>query len=163
MGTVFGQNNDLILRSEIQNMKKILHSLLLCILWIICHSTVHAQEVRFRIVVNPANNITTLDQKVLADIFLKKTTFWPDMKNILVVDLASTSPVRRQFSEQVLEKPISAVRNYWQQLLFSGREVPPPELKNDEEMVSFVSTHENAIGYVSGNADLRGLKTIRIR
>lgn len=116
----------------------------------------------FRVIVHSSNPVTTVNQRLLADIFLKRTVFWPNKQNILVVDLNSESQVRREFSEEVLDRSVSAVRGYWNQLIFSGRGVPPPEFNDDQEVISFVSTHENAIGYVSSFANVRNLRTVRI-
>jgi len=135
------------------------------ILFLFCFivQSVSAGESAFLVVINPSNPVNSIDQKYLAAIYLKKATFWPDMKNILVVDRNFESPVRRQVSAAILERPVSAVRNYWPQIIFSGRDVPPPELKSDQAVVSFVWNHENAIGYVSNGADLHGLKVLKIR
>jgi hypothetical protein len=121
-----------------------------------------ARENGFQIIVNTANDITSVDQKFLAEVFLKKRIYWPNMRAILVVDLDTDSHVRRQFSEKILDRPISAVRNYWQQLIFSGRGVPPPEFKTEQEVLDFVASHEEAIGYVSNNPDIRGFKVLKV-
>jgi hypothetical protein len=55
------------------------------------------------------------------------------------------------------------VRSYWQQLIFSGRDVPPPELDSDADVVKYVSKHAGAIGYVSGNGDLAGVKVVIVK
>jgi ABC-type phosphate transport system substrate-binding protein len=125
--------------------------------------TAHAEEAGFQVIVNTANNLDTIDQKFLAEAFLKKKTYWPDMRVIQVVDLESSSQVRRLFSEQILDRPVSAVRNYWQQILFSGRGVPPPEFKTEQEALNFVASHANAIGYVSNFADLHLVKVLKVQ
>jgi len=71
--------------------------------------------------------------------------------------------VRRRFSEQVLNRSVTAVRSYWQQIIFSGRDVPPPELGGDAEVLEFVKKHVGAIGYVSGAASTNGAKVIAVR
>jgi hypothetical protein len=62
----------------------------------------------------------------------------------------------------VLKRSVAAVRNYWQQRIFSGRGVPPPELDSDEEIVAYVLKHRGAVGYVSGSAELRGTNAIEV-
>jgi ABC-type phosphate transport system substrate-binding protein len=114
------------------------------------------------VIVNPNNPLTTLDRKFLEEAFLKKATRWPSDTVIRPVDLVSSSPVRRQFTEDVLKRPVEAVKGYWQQRIFSGRDVPPPELDTDGEVVKYVLQYEAAIGYVSGGADLGGAKVIAV-
>lgn len=143
-------------------MKNLIRILMTVTLWMACSPAAYSAEPGFQVVVNPANPITTVDQKFLTDIFLKKKTYWSDMKPILVVDLLSISGVRKQFSEKVLNRPVSAVRNYWQQMLFSGRGVPPPELRTDREVLTFISENEEGIGYVSPHTDIGNLKSVKI-
>jgi hypothetical protein len=73
------------------------------------------------------------------------------------------SEVRRRFTEQILRRPLSAVRAYWQQRIFSGRELPPPELESDEQVASYVRKNAGAVGYVSGSSSLDGLKAISVQ
>jgi hypothetical protein len=63
----------------------------------------------------------------------------------------------------MLGRPVAAVRSYWQQQIFSGRGIPPPELDGDQAVVKFVLQNEGAIGYVSGNAELGAAKVLAVR
>lgn len=104
-----------------------------------------------------------VDRNFLARAFLKKVTSWPNGDGIRPVDQAHGSPIRRRFSEEVIGRSVLAVRNYWQQLIFSGRAVPPPELDSDEAVVRFVLRTPGAIGYVSGEADVRNARVLNFR
>ena len=117
----------------------------------------------YEIIVHPSNAAGALDRRFCEDAFLKKVTVWPDGAAIHPVDLPPESPVRRSFTEYVLRRSVSAVKTYWQQRIFSGREVPPPELDDDDQVVTYVLKHEGAVGYVSTNANLRGAKVILLQ
>ena len=117
----------------------------------------------FRIVAHPGNSATALDRRFLEDAFLKKIKAWPSGEIIRPVDLEPGSEVRRRFTDQVLRRPLAAVRAYWQQRIFSGRDVPPPELNSDEEVIKYVHKHAGAIGYVSGAAPVDGLRVIAVQ
>lgn len=117
----------------------------------------------FLIVLHPANPATSLDRRFLSDAFLKRTTRWPGDELVRPVDLASDSPVRRAFTDAVLKRSVSAVKSYWQQQIFSGRDVPPPELDSDEQVLRYVSTHAGAIGYVSGTARVDGVRVAQLK
>src|SRR4051812_48503398 len=110
-----------------------------------------ADDASFVVIVNNANDSTRLDRKMVADIFLKKQTHWKNDQAIQPVDQNKTSSVRQRFSEDALGRSVAAVRTYWNQLVFSGRGVPPPELASDRDVVRYVAGHEGAIGYVSGS------------
>ena len=79
------------------------------------------------------------------------------------VDLAGESSVRKKFSEDVLKRSLSAVRSYWQQLIFSGRNVPPPELDSDQAVIEYVAKRRGAIGYVSGACAIDAVKVVSVR
>jgi ABC-type phosphate transport system substrate-binding protein len=111
---------------------------------------------QFRVIVNAASPVVALDRRFLTDAFLKKTTRWPSGELIRPVDLSAESDVRRRFSEDVLNRSVSAVKSYWQQLIFSGRAIPPPELDGDDEVIRYVSKYAGAVGYVSGGVALTG-------
>jgi hypothetical protein len=117
----------------------------------------------YRVIVHPANSASVVERKFLAHAFLKKVTVWGDGETIRPVDLLSNSPTRSRFSQEILERAIPAVRSYWQQMIFSGRGVPPPELDNDDAVIRFVSKHPGAVGYVSGSADVHTTKVLLVR
>ena len=117
----------------------------------------------FVVIVHPRNPNHTLERTFVADAFLKKTTRWPGGDVIKPADLPPDTPVRERFSREILKRSVAAVKSYWQQIIFSGRDVPPPELSSDDLVVQYVLKHETAIGYVSGNARLDGARTVTIR
>jgi ABC-type phosphate transport system substrate-binding protein len=120
-------------------------------------------RVTYYVIRNPNNPVQSVDRQFLQDAFLKKKTTWPDGLPLRPIDLAPSTPVRQQFSEEVLRRPVDAVRSYWQQRIFAGRELPPVEVDRDDEVVSFVLHNKGAIGYVSGSATLNGVKILSIK
>jgi ABC-type phosphate transport system substrate-binding protein len=117
----------------------------------------------YRIIVHPNNPVTQLDQVFLQDAFLKKVRHWPGKQTIRPADLTPRSSTRSRFSKEVLGRSVQAVKAYWQQRIFSGRDVPPPEFDSDAKVVAYVLSHEGAVGYVSGTADLGGSKVVGAR
>jgi ABC-type phosphate transport system substrate-binding protein len=117
----------------------------------------------YQIVVHANNPAGIVDRSFLEDAFLKKVTTWPTGETIRPVDLASNSSVRRKFTDDVLRRSVEAVKGYWQQRIFSGRDVPPPELDGDDDVIKYVLKYEGAVGYVSGGANLNGSKVLSVR
>jgi ABC-type phosphate transport system substrate-binding protein len=118
----------------------------------------------YQIVVHPGGPAgPVLDARFVADAFLKKVRTWPGGEPIQPVDLDLSSPVRRRFTEEVLRRPVAAVRAYWQQRIFSGRDVPPPELGTDEAVIKYVTKYPGAIGYVSTAAATNGIRGVAVR
>jgi ABC-type phosphate transport system substrate-binding protein len=117
----------------------------------------------YRVIVHPDNPITSVTRDFLIDAFLKRTTRWSDGEAIRPVDQRADSLVRRYFSEHILQRSVAAVKSYWQQRIFSGRELPPPELDSDEAVVGYVLKHRGALGYVSGSAKLERAKVVQVQ
>jgi ABC-type phosphate transport system substrate-binding protein len=133
------------------------------LLFMLSHFCEAESSTSFHIIVNANNSVTTLDRKSLSEIFLKKVTRWPDGELTQPADLSQDSNVRSRFSDEIMGRPIAGVKNYWQQRIFSGRDVPPPELISDEDVIKYVMRHPGGIGYVSNAADLRNVKVLNVR
>ena len=117
----------------------------------------------FQIVVHGDHPDDSIDGKFLARVFLKKSTTWPDGSPIRPVDQRLDSRVRQRFCGDVLQRSVLAVRNYWQQLIFAGRGVPPPELDTDDAVIRYVLRYRGAIGYVSGSTPAGSAKVLVVR
>jgi hypothetical protein len=118
---------------------------------------------RFKLIVHPENKRSSEARQVVANMFLKRVVSWPTGGSVKPVDQLPTSDVREAFSKAALKRSVAAVRSYWQQRIFSGRDVPPPELESDAAVVKYVLEHEGAIGYVSSSAELRGARELALR
>jgi ABC-type phosphate transport system substrate-binding protein len=116
----------------------------------------------YRVIINPANTITRAERSFVADVFLKKVSRWPGGVVARPVDQAASSDLREKFSQQVLGRSVGAIKSYWQQLIFSGRDTPPAEVDNDAAVIAFILKHPGGIGYVSGAADLSGVKVLAV-
>jgi hypothetical protein len=68
-------------------------------------------------------------------LLLKKTTKWDDGEKVKPVDQGRTATARALFSDKILGKTVRQVTSYWQQKVFSGRAVPPPQMKSDRDVL----------------------------
>lgn len=121
------------------------------------------EKPHFYVIAHPSVTATSLQARFVADAFLKKVTRWESGAAIHPVDLPSTSKTRIAFSEQVLKRSVAAVRSYWQQRIFSGRDVPPPEVETESQVVRYVAGHPGSLGYVSSSTELQGVKLIALQ
>jgi hypothetical protein len=117
----------------------------------------------YRVIVNASNTASVADRRFLADVFLKKVTRWSTGDAAKPVDQSPEAAVRQRFSDDVLGRSVSAVKSYWAQLLFSGRDLPPPELDDEDEVVRFVAKHVGGVGYVSTSVAIDRVKVLNIR
>lgn len=121
-----------------------------------------AAPARYWVIVNASNPVTALKKIDLSRLFLKKTTTWPNQQPVFPVDLGDGTPARQAFSTSIHKKSVRAVKSYWQQRIFSGSDVPPPELGSDAEVTAYVKTHPNAVGYLGERPADAGVKLIKI-
>ena len=117
----------------------------------------------FVVIVNAANPATTISREALSGIFLKRNTTWPNGQAAEPVDLSPNQLPRVIFTREVLKKSVGAVEAFWQQQIFSGRDVPPPEKSSEKEVADFVRQHPLAVGYVSSETPLAtGVRALEI-
>ena len=121
------------------------------------------QAAGFKVIVHSANSTTTLAKKDVSALFLKKKTKWDDGTPVTAVDQTERSPARESFTASVHGKPVAAVKSYWQQQIFSGRDVPPVEKASDADVVAFVRNNRDAIGYVSEETPLSGVRVVNVQ
>lgn len=117
----------------------------------------------FQVIVNEGNPLGSASRELLAEIFLKRRSEWHDGVSARPVDLKPDAPARKEFSQDVLSRSVAAVKSYWQQLIFSGRGVPPPELDSEQAVVAHVISHRGAVGYVSVGTELGRAKVLPLR
>lgn len=122
-----------------------------------------AQGEGFRVIVNPQNPVSALSEQELSRLFLKKSVTWPGGGSVAPVDQERTSAVRRAFSQKVHNKDADAVVAYWQTMVFSGRDTPPPVKATDASVIEFVRANPGAVGYVTDSAELSGVKAVAVR
>lgn len=121
--------------------------------------TAHA-EPSFRVIVNPENPIIIISKSQLSKILLKSQTSWSSGNRILPVDQRVSSRVRDAMSRTVHGRSAMAIKNWWNQQIFAGRGVPPPELASDAKVIAYVLANPGAIGYVSVDANVADVKVL---
>lgn len=121
------------------------------------------QAAGFKVIVHSANPTTTLAKKDVSALFLKKKMKWDDGTPVTAVDQTEKSAARESFTTAIHGKPVAAIKSYWQQQIFSGRDVPPVEKATDADVVAFVRNNRDAIGYVSEETPLSGVKLVNVQ
>lgn len=121
-----------------------------------------AAEEGFKVLVHRANPTTSVTRAQLGQMFLKKVTRWPGGAVVTPVEPADEA-VKARFYERVTGKSPGALRAYWNQLIFSGRDVPPLERQSDEAVVEFVRGNAGAIGFVAAGTPTGDAKVISVK
>jgi ABC-type phosphate transport system substrate-binding protein len=117
----------------------------------------------FKLIVHPDNPLGSATRAFVSDAFLRNVGKWGDGRGIMPADLRSDSKVRERFSDRVHRRSVAAVKRYWQQRIFSGSGVPPPELESEEAVIAYVLKHRGGIGYVAADTAVGKAKTLAVR
>ena len=102
-------------------------------------------------VVSAKSPIAHLDPAQVADIFLGKTSRFPDGSIAMPVDQNEDSPVRDRFYAQFTGKSPAQVKAYWSKMIFTGRGQPPRQVPSSTDAKKFVAQNPNAIGYIDAS------------
>lgn len=116
----------------------------------------------WKVIVHPSNPVSSISKSRLSRFLLKAQTSWDNGTKVLPVDQKVTSGTRDAVSRAVHGKSARVIKNWWNQQIFAGKGVPPPELGGDAKVVAFVLGNPGAIGYVDGAASTGDAKVIAV-
>ena len=120
-----------------------------------------AQE--FQVVVNAGSDVASISADELSKIFQKKARKLPSGESAKPVDQDKDAGVREAFSNAVLGRSAGQMESWWQQQIFSGKEVPPEKKSSDAEVLEYVRANPGAIGYISAGTALgSGVKVVTV-
>jgi ABC-type phosphate transport system substrate-binding protein len=137
--------------------------IILILLGLLAAPQLLAAQQGFVVVVNESNPIRSLTVDQASKYFLKKVGEWNGGQRVMPVDLSEALAARQEFTKGVHRKPLSAVKSYWQQQVFSGRDVPPPVKTAEATVLEYVRANPGAIGYVSPGTTLgSGVRAVTI-
>ncbi|WP_290582929.1 phosphate ABC transporter substrate-binding protein [Ketobacter sp.] len=107
------------------------------------------------IIVNNANDVREISVEDVASIFLGKTRQLPDGTKVIPLDQLEREGLKEEFYLKVVKKSLPQLNSYWSRLIFTGRGQPPFAVSGDNEVLEFVASNPNMIGYV----DVRSLQS----
>jgi ABC-type phosphate transport system substrate-binding protein len=116
----------------------------------------------FVIVVNPENPVAEVSRDFLREAFLKKASSWPGGEPVRPVDLSRRFGAREGFARDVLKKTLPQLKRYWNQQVFSGKGVPPPELDSEKAIIAYVLANKGAIGYLPAGSEPGGVRVVKV-
>lgn len=112
------------------------------------------------VIVNAANPVRSMSADEVAALYLGRSRVFPSGEFALVFDQPRDSALRQQFFKQVTNMAIGQVNTYWSRLMFSGQEMPPQPLPNEQAVIDIVRRNPGAIGYVSTPPKESGLRIV---
>lgn len=99
-------------------------------------------------VVSAKSSVTSLSASQVADIFLGKTSRFPDGTLAVPIDQPEESGMRDRFYAQFTGKSPAQVKAHWSKIIFTGRGQPPREARDAREAKRILADNPNAIAYI---------------
>ena len=102
-------------------------------------------------VVSARGPATAMTASQVADIFLGRTSRFPDGRPAVPIDQAEGSVARDEFYFAYAGKSQAQLNAHWAKFVFTGRGRPPMEVANGLEVRKHLADHPNDIGYIERN------------
>jgi len=112
------------------------------------------------VIVNATNPVRNMTSEEVSALYLARARTFPSGEFALVFDQPRDSALRQQFFKLVANMAIGQVNTYWSRLMFSGQEMPPQPLPNEQAVIDIVRRNPGAIGYVSTPPKDPGLRIV---
>ncbi len=119
------------------------------------------------VIVHRDNPVDNLSRQEIERIYINNVLSWPDGMAITIYDLATSDPLRYDFSYKVLDRTPARIAEQWAHLKITNQAKNPPlTIKSEALIIRRVSRQKGAIGYVSlglvkDNKDVKIVHTLR--
>ncbi|MCP2073135.1 UNVERIFIED_ORG: ABC-type phosphate transport system substrate-binding protein [Pseudomonas lini] len=100
------------------------------------------------VVVATSNPVKTLARNQVADIFLGKTSRFPDGGQAVPIDQTEDSTTRDEFYSTFTGKSASQLKAHWSKIIFTGRGQPPQAVSSSAEVKKRIAENPETIGYI---------------
>jgi TonB family protein len=115
-----------------------------------------------KMIANTSIKADMISAKEVKSVFLQESNSLRDGTHVEPV-LEKDGPVHETFLREYLTAGTDGdLQSYYRALVFSGRGSMPKQLGSDAEMVAYVARTKGAIGYVSAETSVEGVKTLTI-
>jgi ABC-type phosphate transport system substrate-binding protein len=116
---------------------------------VLASNTARADVVAVASVKSP---ITALSKSEVVDIFLGKTTRFPNGTQAVPIDQGEGVSARDSFYAVFAGKSPAQVKAYWAKIIFTGRGQPPRSAPGDSQVRALLVANPQAIGYMERSA-----------
>lgn len=100
------------------------------------------------VIANKDNQMKVLTKKQVIDIYMGRTSLFPNGEAVVPLDQDADSSIRKLFYQNLVNKTVSEINAYWARLLFSGRATPPRAVESVTSVINIIKNNKSAIGYI---------------
>ena len=116
------------------------------------------------IIVNKSVAADRINDAALKDIYTGRTTYWADGQSVKLAVLDDQIVDKTDAAlEEISGMDTSRFKTFWQRMVFSGRGQMPKEIGDTAALVAYVASTKGAIAIVLADADLKGVKTLKVK
>lgn len=116
----------------------------------------------FYLIVQADNPQPALTKKEAINLFMGRTRAFPNGDFALVYDLTQNDPKRAAFYKVLTGSSLAQINSYWSRLMFSGRNMPPQPLPDENAMIDIVKSNPSALGWLSEEPVDTSLRTLLV-
>lgn len=124
--------------------------------------TAAALGANLQVIANPSVRASVVSSEELKGVFLATRTALSDGSHVNPV-LLKSGVVHEIFVRQYVGKSNSALETYYRSLLFTGKGLIPKSLGSEKQVVQYVAKTKGAVGYVSTDTPISGVKVLDVR
>ena len=139
-------------------MKIIPHILVLTTSLLLSIATAQSEPVV--VVVSATSSASKLDKEQVANLFLGKSSSYPDGSAAVPIEQTDGAPAHDEFHKSVTEKSASQLKSYWSKMIFSGKGTAPKEVASNAELLKLLASNPAMIGYIDKTAVDKSVKVI---
>ncbi len=99
-------------------------------------------------VISAKSPVATLSRDQVMDIFLGRTSRFPDGSPAVPIDQAEGSAAREEFYANFAGKSPAQLKAHWSKIIFTGRGHPPREVSGSLEVRKLLVENPGTIGYI---------------
>ncbi|MFW6088419.1 MAG: phosphate ABC transporter substrate-binding protein [Gemmatimonadota bacterium] len=114
------------------------------------------------VVVSADSEVRAIPRLHLADLYLGRTTRFPNGEPAEPIDQGATSAARADFYQRYLGRSLVEIKAHWSRLIFTGRGRPPMDVPGGEDVRRLVADNPRAIGYVERRLVDRSIRVLRV-
>ncbi len=100
------------------------------------------------VVVSAESPVTEISPLHLADLYLGRTSRFPNGEPAEPIDLEPGSAIRDAFYKGYIGRSEAEIKAHWSKIIFTGRGRPPRDVDNGSEMKRLIADDRTKIGYL---------------
>lgn len=133
--------------------------MLCAVLWIGTGEVYAAGE--YKVIINSEVGVDAISAGDFESVLLGNKKKWDDGSKVYIAVLKE-GDITETFLKTHTKKTPSQFKTYWKKLVFTGKGIEPKSLGSEEDMVAYVAKTKGAVGYVSADASMDGVKELTI-